>query len=79
MEAMHSLYSRSNFEMEEFEPLVALIYQVDHLVLLRKLYEWTAVDATDIDETRYQILKKLSEVLLSEWLKPEFATNNRHS
>jgi exportin-5 len=58
--------------MEEFEPLVALLYQVDHLVLLRKLYEWTAVDATDIDETRYQISKKLSEVFAIRVLGLEF-------
>ncbi|KAH8693974.1 putative nuclear import and export protein Msn5 [Talaromyces proteolyticus] len=63
VEALHSLYSRSNVEIEEFEPLVGCIYQVDHLVLLQNLFEWTGVDATDIDETRYQISKKLSELM----------------
>lgn len=76
---MHSLYSRSNFEMEEFEPLVALIYQVDHLVLLRNLYQWTEVDATDIDETRYQISKKLSEVFAIPVLELELGTDTWHS
>lgn len=38
------------------------MYQTDHLTLFRKLYEWSNVEATDIDETRYAVAKKLSEV-----------------
>lgn len=38
------------------------MYQTDHLTLLRKLYGWSIVDANDIDDTRYTISKKLSEV-----------------
>ncbi|OKL56700.1 hypothetical protein UA08_08012 [Talaromyces atroroseus] len=63
IEALHSLYSRSNVDIEEFGPLVERIYNADHLSLLRRLYQWTAVDAADIDETRYQIAKKLSELM----------------
>lgn len=62
VEALHALYSRSNFEIEDFQQLVHLMYQTDHLTLLRKLYEWSIVDANDIDDTRYTISKKLSEV-----------------
>lgn len=46
IEALHSLYSRSNVDMEDFTPLVERIYNRDHLVLLRRLYQWTGVDAT---------------------------------
>lgn len=38
------------------------MYQTDHLTLFRKLFEWSNVEATDIDETRYAVAKKLSEV-----------------
>ncbi|KAL2219423.1 armadillo-type protein [Thermoascus aurantiacus ATCC 26904] len=63
VEALHALYSRSNFEIEDFQQLVHLMYQTDHLTLLRKLYEWSIVDANDIDDTRYTISKKLSELM----------------
>lgn len=62
MEALHSLYGRSNYDANEFQELVKLIYQTDHLVLLRNLYEWSIVNAEDIDDAKYTICKKLSEV-----------------
>lgn len=49
-------------EIEEFQPLVHIMFQTDHLVLLQKVYEWSIVDANDIDDTRYTTSKKLSEV-----------------
>ncbi|KKA20307.1 Nuclear import and export protein Msn5 [Rasamsonia emersonii CBS 393.64] len=61
VEALHSLYSRSSYEIDEFQPLILLMYQTDHLTLFRKLFEWSNVEATDIDETRYAVAKKLSE------------------
>ncbi|KAJ9237889.1 hypothetical protein DTO169E5_5060 [Paecilomyces variotii] len=63
VEALHALYSRSNVEIEEFQPLVHIMFQTDHLVLLQKVYEWSIVDANDIDDTRYTTSKKLSELL----------------
>lgn len=62
MEALHSLYSRANFDIDDFQPLVHLIYETEYLDLLQKLYEWSIVGPDDIDDTKYTISKKLSEV-----------------
>ena len=64
VEALHALYSRSNYNPEEFQPLVYFMYQTDHLTLLRQVYEWSVVSARNVDETRYAISKKLSEVCM---------------
>ncbi|GIJ87516.1 hypothetical protein Asppvi_006424 [Aspergillus pseudoviridinutans] len=63
VEALHALYSRSNFEIEDFQPLVHLMYETEYLTLLQKLYEWSIVGPDDIDDTRYTITKKISEML----------------
>ncbi|KAF4221066.1 hypothetical protein CNMCM6457_002100 [Aspergillus fumigatiaffinis] len=63
VEALHALYSRSNFEIEDFQPLVHLMYETEYLTLLQKLYEWSVVGPDDVDDTRYTISKKLSEML----------------
>ena len=41
------------------------MFMTDTVDLLQKLYDWSCVDATDIDEEKYLLLKKLSEVSLS--------------
>lgn len=38
------------------------MYHAENVTLLRKLYEWSIVDASDIDEVKYTISKKFSEV-----------------
>ncbi|KAB8229169.1 hypothetical protein ETB97_002516 [Aspergillus alliaceus] len=63
VEAVHSLYSRSNYDMEGFQPLVHLMYETECLDILQKLYQWSIVGPDDIDDTRYMISKKLSEML----------------
>lgn len=63
VEALHSLYSRANFDIDDFQPLVHLIYETEYLDLLQKLYEWSIVGPDDIDDTKYTISKKLSEML----------------
>lgn len=39
------------------------MYTHETVNLLQRLYEWSCVDATDIDEERYLLSKKLSEVV----------------
>ena len=49
--------------MEGFQPLVHLMYQPELLTLMQSLYEWSIVGPDDIDDTKYTISKKLSEML----------------
>ena len=38
------------------------MFQDDTIHLLKQLYVWLIVDPTDIDEAKYLLLKKFSEV-----------------
>lgn len=38
------------------------MFQDETIHLLKQLYEWLIVDPTDIDEAKYLLLKKFSEV-----------------
>lgn len=38
------------------------MYTTEYLVVLQKLYEWSVVGPDDVDDTKYTISKKLSEV-----------------
>ena len=40
------------------------MFQDETILLLKQLYEWLVVDPTDIDDAKYLLLKKFSEVLV---------------
>ncbi|UKZ76085.1 hypothetical protein TrVFT333_003781 [Trichoderma virens FT-333] len=65
LDALYALYCRSNFTDEEFRDLVAPMYSGASIQLFKELIDRSAVDADDVDEDKYQILKKLSEMLSS--------------
>ncbi|KAJ5475488.1 hypothetical protein N7539_007775 [Penicillium diatomitis] len=63
VEALHSLYGRNNMGNEESHGLVCLIFENDYLSTLQNLYQWSVVGPEDIDEPKYLISKKLSEMI----------------
>lgn len=40
------------------------MFQDETIRLLKQLYEWLIVDSADIDEAKYLLLKKFSEVCM---------------
>ena len=40
------------------------MFQDETILLLKQLYQWLVVDPTDIDEAKYLLLKKFSEVII---------------
>ncbi|KAL4740076.1 armadillo-type protein [Aspergillus similis] len=63
VEALHALYSRSAYDIEGFQPLVHLMYETESLNVILKLFQWSIVSPEDIDDTKYTISKKLSEMV----------------
>ena len=66
------MYNRPKFSEDDFRDLVGPMFQDGTILLLKQLYQWLVVDPTDIDEAKYLLLKKFSEVLnpLSETVSP---------
>ncbi|KAH8645639.1 armadillo-type protein [Xylariales sp. PMI_506] len=75
LEAIHALYSRTSFVDQEFLDLVVPLYNSQYVLLFKQLFEWSTVDAQDIDEEKYQVAKKLSEVIsfLGNYMDRRFA------
>lgn len=45
--------------------LVVPMYAAENVSLLRKVFEWSTVDAHDIDDEKYALAKRFSEVNVS--------------
>lgn len=56
------MYLRSQFSDDDFTALICPMYHHENVSLLRKIFEWTRVDPQDIDDEKYSLGKKLSEV-----------------
>lgn len=63
IEALHAFYGRNTIGCEESHDLVCLIFEQDYLVALQRLYEWSIVGPDDVDDPRYLVSKKVSEMV----------------
>lgn len=63
LEALHALYSRQSFTEDEFTALVLPMYDAEFVNLCARLFDWSTVDAQDIDDDKYQFAKKFSEMI----------------
>jgi exportin-5 len=63
VEALHALYGRNNIGGEESHGLICLIFEPEYLLVLQGLYEWSVVGPDDVDDPKYLISKKLSEMV----------------
>jgi len=64
VEAMITLYSRGkSFDDADFDHIVNPMYKAQNVSLLHDAYRWAVVDAHDIDEEKYEFLKKIAEMI----------------
>lgn len=62
METLYDLYYRNKLSDEDFQSLVIPVLESNTINLLSQLYKWLEVDPSDIDDAKYLLLKKFSEV-----------------
>lgn len=75
LETMHAFYNRTSFTDTEFRNLVVPLYDRKYIELFTQLFQWSTVDAEDIDDDKYQFGKKLSETIsfLGNYMDRRFA------
>ncbi len=64
MEVLQSIYSRHHLHDDEFVELVCPMLTPGSVSLLREVYNWTLtnMNVNDLDDQKYMLCKKLSEV-----------------
>ncbi|KAL6721197.1 karyopherin [Lecanora helva] len=62
VDSLYTLYNRTRFSEGDFRDVVGPIFTDQTLHLLKQLHEWLIVDPLDIDEAKYLLLKKFSEM-----------------
>ncbi|KAI9823504.1 MAG: hypothetical protein M1826_007716 [Phylliscum demangeonii] len=60
-----ALFCRTHLKDADFISLLAILFKADSVRVLRELYAWTVVDASDIDDDKYALGKKISEIIKS--------------
>ena len=68
VETLYAIYFRSNLSTSEIKYLVSPMYESSTIDTLKRLYEWSIVDASNLDDDKYLLCKKLSEVYLSSMI-----------
>lgn len=63
VEVLHALYGRNTIGCEESHGLICLIFEQEYLVTLQSLYEWSIVGPDDVDDAKYLVSKKISEMI----------------
>lgn len=73
VDCLQVLFTRTYGDREDFEAVVGSIMSTEGLSMLLKLYRSIQLDANDIDEASYTLMKKLVEMIvgLSEYLGGE--------
>ncbi|KAF2827190.1 ARM repeat-containing protein [Ophiobolus disseminans] len=64
IEVLQAIYSRHHLHDDEFVDLVCPMFTPGSVSLLREVYNWTIADMnpTDLDDQKYTLCKKLSEL-----------------
>ncbi|KAG7191476.1 uncharacterized protein KQ657_003071 [Scheffersomyces spartinae] len=70
IDCLHILFTRTYHSDEDFEFFIGSIFSSDGVLQLRQFYQSLEIDADDIDELVYALLKKTVEMIvsLSEYL-----------
>lgn len=62
VEALYALYYRVNFTERDVHDVVGLVFETETVNVFKQLYQWSIVPADDIDDEKYLLCKKFSEV-----------------
>ena len=73
VETLQAIYNRTHLHDDEFVALVCPMFTPGSVSLVREVYNWTLADmnVNDIDDQKYMLCKRLSEVRSPEipiWL-----------
>ncbi|MCJ1398650.1 hypothetical protein MMC11_001851 [Xylographa trunciseda] len=63
VEALYRLYHRPNFTDDDIRDLVWPLFEHETVNTLKTLYQWSIVDANDIDEEKYLLCKRFSDMI----------------
>lgn len=62
VEALGALFSRPHLDKDDFDNLIAPVCTTERVQLFQNVYNYSIVDPEDVDDEKYLLCKKLSEV-----------------